>query len=91
MCPSTFAALLGIAAGCLPGGSDLLAPADPRSASLFHPPPSPVAGLKAYRPVEARKDWGSPTQAPPTQPAGEGAMPAMKGMDMPGMDMGGSR
>lgn len=98
MCALTFAALVGLATGCAQGvPTALLAPADPRVEARFRPPPSPLAGLKPYRPVEAWADWGS--ASPPRSPKGGGTggtMPGMNGMSMPGMsmpgmDMGGKR
>jgi hypothetical protein len=58
MCPVTLAALLGLAAsGCAPDGpAMLLAPADPRIATRWRAPPSPVAGLKRLMPVDP-KNW----------------------------------
>jgi hypothetical protein len=58
MCPVTLAALIGLAAsGCAPDGpSLLLAPDDPRIATGWRPPRSPVAGLKRLAPVDP-KDW----------------------------------
>ena len=92
MCALSFAALLGLAAGCGSGApTSVLAPANPRLDTRYRPPPSPLAGLKRYKPVEARNDWGSTPPAASTQPGGMGAMPGMNGMSMPGMDMGKTR
>ena len=93
MCVLTFTAL-AFGSGCVVGAPvGLLAPADPRLETRFHPPPSPLAAMKHYQPVEARTDWGSAPLSPPAQggkrtgPTGE--TPGMRGMDMPGMNMGG--
>ncbi len=91
MCTTTFAALLGLAVGCgpsavVPAPTDLLAPLDPRRATRWHPPPSPLAGLKPYAPVEARRDWGGgPATSPAPTVGGTGTMQGMPGMTMPGM------
>lgn len=94
MCVTTFAALFGLATGCVAGApSNLLAPLDPRQETRWHPPPSPLAGLKRYVPVEASADWGS--NFPPASPSKGGgpmpgmSMPGMKGMGAGGMDMEG--
>ena len=98
MCALTFAALVGLATGCAQGvPTSIPAADDPRTTTYFRPPPSPLAGLKPYQPVEARADWGlaPPTRLPQHGKTG-GTMPGMKGMSMPGMsmpdmDMGGKR
>lgn len=93
MCPSTIAALLGLATGCPVGvPAHLLAPADPRLETRFRPQPSPLAGLKRYEPVEARRDWGAtPGGAEPRHDGGMHTKPGGKGLSMPGMDMSGMR
>ncbi len=97
MCTLTFAALLGFSTSCAAiAPANLLAPGDSSLETRFHPPPSPLAGLKRYQPVEARNDWGTKTLPASIHDGGKtggnvGAMPGMKGMDMPGMDMGGTR
>lgn len=97
MCAHVLAALLGLSAGCAEGApAHLPAPADPHLGARFRPPPSPLAGLKHYQPVEARSDWGSAPLLPSGAGKISGTMPGMKGMSvpgmsMPGMDMGGKR
>lgn len=93
MCTTTIATLLGLAAGCAAplAPADLLAPVDPGVATRWHAPPSPVAGLKRYAPVEASSHWGDGPLQPETN--GGGGMPGMNmpgmKMDVPGMDMPG--
>ena len=83
MCTTTFAALLGLAVGCHAGApAALLAPLDPRVGTRWHPPPSPMAGLKRIVPVEAR---GAGPAARPMPPGG--GMPSMPGKYMPGKYM----
>lgn len=96
MCALILTALLGLATGCAQGvPANLLAADDPRTTTHYRPPPSPLAGLKSYQPVEARTDWGSAPPPPSPQGGkGSGTMPGMKGMSgmsMPDMDMGGKR
>ena len=96
MCLVTFAALIGVAAGCAGDNpSRLLDPANPSLSTHWRPPPSPTAGLETYAPVAAR-NWLRQN----TLPSGGGtmsgmkSMPAMKGMSS-GMDgmpaMGGGK
>ena len=90
MCTTTIATLLGLAAGCAAplAPADLLAPVDPGLATYWHAPPSPLAGLKRYAPVEASSHWGSePPQAEPK--SGVMSNMSMPGMKMPGMGMPG--
>lgn len=91
MCVTTFAALLGLAAGCAAAAPPSpLDPTDPRAQTRWHPPPSPMHGLQRYEPVAARADWGTePTAKPAPMPDMKGM--DMRGMDMKGMDMGGRR
>lgn len=96
MCLTSFATLLGLAAGCVGGAPPaVLAPADPRAQTRWHAPPSPLSGLSPYEPVTARSDWGAlPARRPEPKPAAKDMHMKdmhMKGMDMKGMDMGGSR
>lgn len=83
MCPSTFAALVGLASACpLYGPSNLLAPTDPALVSHWSPARSPTADLKSYAPVEAG-NWLNMNRA--VTPGGDAkrempAMPGMKGM-----------
>ena len=98
MCNPVLAALLGLAAGCGAPAAPavLLAPADPHAATRWHPPPSPLAGVKRYTPVDARNDWGDAPASPPDRTAPDSGTPgmskpgtAMPGRDMKGMDMKG--
>ncbi len=97
MCTTTFAALLGLAVGCGvnpsaggPGG--LLTPLDPRVETRWRPPPSPIAGLKPYAPVDARIDRGgslAPIDASPALRSPAADTRTMPGMSMPGTSMPG--
>ncbi len=80
MCPSIFAAFIGLASACpLYGPSNLFAPADPALVSRWSPPRSPTADLKAYAPVEIG-NWLEMNRA--VTPGGDSKreMPAMPGM-----------
>lgn len=82
MCLVTFAALIGVAAGCAGDGPPrLLDPADPSSSTHWRPPPSPTDGLETYAPVAAR-DWLRQNASPSGggTMGGMKSMPAMKGV-----------
>ena len=91
MCTTTIATLLGLAAGCAAplAPADLLAPVGPGLATRWHAPPSPVAGLKRYAPVEASSHWGDGPPQPKPKSGGGISDKSMPGMKMPRMDMPG--